>query len=183
MKAAWQSMLEASRQEALQAADHYNKPKHDRSLEGFFIHMHIAWLYLLHARFKRDGVDYRYWTGRRLDRVDGEPKTWDLKRCVDGLSSTRCAKTLSSPSRYVTRSSIATRKRSQQPRAATLRPSCSTTRTNSPLHSGRCTVCPMSYVSRLRRNLHARGGRKNSSGAAASPIEDQNVPCRVRRFA
>ncbi len=82
MRATWRSMVEASRQEALQAADHYNRPKRDRSLEGFLVHMHIAWLYLLHARFKRDGIDYRYWKGRRLDRIDGEPKTWELRRCI-----------------------------------------------------------------------------------------------------
>jgi Protein of unknown function (DUF3644) len=83
MRATWRSMTEASRQEALQAADHYNKPKRDRSLEGFFIHMHIAWLYLLHAEFKRDGIDYRYWKGSRLDRIDGEPRTWELRRCIE----------------------------------------------------------------------------------------------------
>lgn len=44
--------------------------------------MHLAWLYLLHARFARDEVDYRYWNGRRLVRVDGEPKTWELLRCL-----------------------------------------------------------------------------------------------------
>lgn len=46
--------------------------------------MHLAWLYLLHASFLKDGVDYRYRQsdGRRLIRVDGEPKTWELARCV-----------------------------------------------------------------------------------------------------
>ncbi len=47
--------------------------------------MHLAWLYLLHAEFTRDGVDYRYWqpgTSRRLEKRDGEPKRWELARSV-----------------------------------------------------------------------------------------------------
>lgn len=50
VRATWRFMVDASRQEALQAADHYNKPRRDRSLEGFFVHVHIAWLYLLHPQ-------------------------------------------------------------------------------------------------------------------------------------
>ncbi|HEX9679782.1 MAG TPA: DUF3644 domain-containing protein [Candidatus Saccharimonadales bacterium] len=76
-------MLEGAVDEALLAVDLYNQPAQARRLEGFFIHMHIAWLYLLQARFHRDHIDYRYrlpngW----FDRVDGEPKTWDLQKCV-----------------------------------------------------------------------------------------------------
>jgi hypothetical protein len=59
----------------------YNRSSSERSLEGFIVHMNLAWLYLLHARFERDHIDYRYWEGNRLNRVDGEPKTWGLKRC------------------------------------------------------------------------------------------------------
>jgi hypothetical protein len=48
--------------------------------------MHLAWLYLLHAEFTRDRIDFRYWDDRarprRIHRVDGEPKTWELARCV-----------------------------------------------------------------------------------------------------
>lgn len=47
--------------------------------------MHVAWLYLLHARFMRDGVEYRYRDAdnpRRFVRIDGEHKRWELSRCV-----------------------------------------------------------------------------------------------------
>jgi hypothetical protein len=45
--------------------------------------MHIAWLYLLHAQFRKDNVDYRYrLQNGRFDRIDGEPKTWDLAMCI-----------------------------------------------------------------------------------------------------
>lgn len=76
-------MLQASKKEARLAVDLYNRASGDRSLEGFVVHMHLAWLYLLQARFVRDGTDYRYRKSKRVfERVDGEIKTWDLARCV-----------------------------------------------------------------------------------------------------
>jgi hypothetical protein len=61
----------------------YNEAGQPRRLEAFFVHMHLAWLYLLHARFHRDEVDYHYRqpNGRFL-RVDGERKTWELAKCI-----------------------------------------------------------------------------------------------------
>jgi len=83
MKATWRVMLEGAIDEAVLAVDLYNQPVRPRRLEGFLVHMHIAWLYLLHAEFRRAGVDIRYHLRNgRLDRVDGEPKTWDLAKCV-----------------------------------------------------------------------------------------------------
>lgn len=79
---AWRRMVEAAKQEALEAVDHYNRPLSGRGLEGFFVHMHLAWLYLLHAEFRRASVDYRYWKDGKLEKVDGEPKHWDLTRSV-----------------------------------------------------------------------------------------------------
>jgi hypothetical protein len=80
----WWHILQGSRREALLAVDLYNRAAFHRSLEGFVMHMHVAWLYLLHARFTRDGVDYRYRQedNRRFVRVDGEIKTWELARCL-----------------------------------------------------------------------------------------------------
>lgn len=84
--AAWRTMLIASIDEACLAVRLYNDPAEARSFESFVVHMHLAWLYLLHAVLTRDGVDYRYWENdgkrRRLIRVDGEPKRWELARCV-----------------------------------------------------------------------------------------------------
>lgn len=77
-------MLEGAKEEALLAVGLYNQPLQSRRLEGFFIHMHLAWLYLLHAGFKRDRVDFRYrLPNGRFQRVDGEPRTWELTRCVE----------------------------------------------------------------------------------------------------
>jgi hypothetical protein len=83
VKATWRIMLEGACDEALLAVDLYNQPQRPRRLEGFFVHMHLAWLYLLQAEFRRGGVDFRFHLpSGRIDRVDGEPKTWDLQRCV-----------------------------------------------------------------------------------------------------
>lgn len=76
-------MVQASRDEACLAVRLYNDPAEVRSFEGFVVHMHMAWLYLLHAEFTRDDVDYRYWqqaNPRRLEKIDGEPKRWELAR-------------------------------------------------------------------------------------------------------
>jgi hypothetical protein len=83
---AWHT-VQASKAEALLAVEFYNTTGERRSLEAFVVHMHLAWLYLLHAEFLRDTVDYRYWETRSdkrrcLVRVDGEPKTWELARCA-----------------------------------------------------------------------------------------------------
>lgn len=42
----------------------YNDPAETRAFEAFVVHMHLAWLYLLHAEFLRDGTDFRYWDKR-----------------------------------------------------------------------------------------------------------------------
>lgn len=81
----WQATLDASVEEACLAVRLYNDPAEARSFEGFVVHMHLAWLYLLHAEFVRDSIDYRYWDPKfkhRLLRVDGEPKRWELERCL-----------------------------------------------------------------------------------------------------
>lgn len=83
-------MVSASRDEAMLAVRLFNDPAEVRSFEGFVVHMHLAWLYLLHAELTQDGVDFRYRrkdNPRLLERVDGEPKRWELARCVKELFS------------------------------------------------------------------------------------------------
>jgi len=83
MKATWKTILEGAVDEALLATDLYNQPRQPRSLEGFYVHMHLAWLYLLHAEFRREGIDIRYkYANGRIKKVDDEPKTWELKKCI-----------------------------------------------------------------------------------------------------
>jgi len=76
-------MLEESKRHALLAIDFYNRSGDGRSYGDFVIHMHLAWLHLLHAEFERGGVDYRCrLPNGRIERVDGEPKTWSLRKSV-----------------------------------------------------------------------------------------------------
>jgi hypothetical protein len=82
----FKQMVDTSRDEASLAVRLYNDPAEPRSFESFVVHVHLAWLYLLHAELTRDGVDFRYWRMvgkvRRLDKVDDEAKLWELSRCV-----------------------------------------------------------------------------------------------------
>lgn len=76
-------MVMAGREEALQAVEIHNSPLSLRPLKGFLVHMHIAWLYVLHAGFEKRDLDYHY----RLpngwyEKVDGEPKSWDLAMSI-----------------------------------------------------------------------------------------------------
>jgi hypothetical protein len=79
-------MVQASRDEACLAVDMYN-PDAPRSYEAFVVHVHLAGLYVLQAEANRAGIDYRYiemrGRARRIGRVDGEPKTWELERHVN----------------------------------------------------------------------------------------------------
>jgi Protein of unknown function (DUF3644) len=81
----WYATVQAAIDEACLAVRLYNDPAEARSFEGFVVHMHLAWLYLLHAILTRQGVDIRYRDKKRpriLVRVDGEPKRWELAKCV-----------------------------------------------------------------------------------------------------
>lgn len=82
----WQGMLRASADEACLAVRLYNDPTQPRCFEAFVVHMHLAWLYLLHAEMTRDDVDFRYRdknNPRVFVKVDGEYKRWELAKCVE----------------------------------------------------------------------------------------------------
>jgi hypothetical protein len=84
--ARWRSAFSAARDEATLAVRLYNDPGQSRAFEGFVVHMHLAWLYLLQARFAREGIDFRYRRSddpRRFVVVDGEHKRWELARCAE----------------------------------------------------------------------------------------------------
>lgn len=77
-------MVKASQQEALLAVDLYNGRGNERLFEAFFVHMHIAWLYLLHAECGKNGVDIRHRDGSgHIVMIDGEAKTWELQKCIE----------------------------------------------------------------------------------------------------
>lgn len=81
----WTRTLSAACDEATLAVQLYNETLQVRAFEAFVVHMHIAWLYLLHARFMRDGTEFRYrdrLNPRRFVYVDGDFKRFELAECV-----------------------------------------------------------------------------------------------------
>jgi hypothetical protein len=78
----WRHMLNESQRHALKAMDEWNCSS--GNFGDFVSHMHKAWHYLLHAEFKKDGVDYQYkdrQTGQ-YKMINGEPSAWDLEQCL-----------------------------------------------------------------------------------------------------
>ena len=53
-------LLEKSREAALNAVQTFNNPLTTFKTEAFIVLMVIAWTYLLHAHYRRQGVEYRY---------------------------------------------------------------------------------------------------------------------------
>lgn len=80
----WWKQLQEAKKEALLAIDLFNRVSDLRRLEAFIVHMQIAWLYLLQARFDRDDVDYWYRSpgGRRIRGEDGEFRAWSLRESL-----------------------------------------------------------------------------------------------------
>ncbi|MDX6627580.1 MAG: hypothetical protein QOE56_2569 [Solirubrobacterales bacterium] len=80
----WSHQLQASKNEVLLAVDLYNSVTNSRRLEAFIVHMQIGWLYLLQAKFERDGVDFweRDQRGRRVRGEDGEFRSWPLRKSL-----------------------------------------------------------------------------------------------------
>ncbi len=85
-------LLSKSREAALAAVQIFNNPLITFKSEIFIVLMNIAWTYLLHAHFKKTGVEYRYsqqqGQRRKFDKTkSGAHKHWDLERC---LNDTKC---------------------------------------------------------------------------------------------
>lgn len=77
----WRHMLDESKRHALKAVDEWNCSS--GNFGDFLTHMHKAWHYLLHAEFKKDGIDYHYKESNgQYKIIDGEPKAWDLEWCI-----------------------------------------------------------------------------------------------------
>ena len=80
-------LLEKSREAALNAVQSYNSPLTTFKTETFIVLMTIAWTYLLHAYYRGQGVEYRYYKNqakrRRFERTkSGAFKYWDLAECL-----------------------------------------------------------------------------------------------------
>lgn len=82
------ALLSKSREAALTAVQTYNNPLIKFKSESFIVLMTIAWTYLMHAYFAREGVDTRY-----LDKATNSKKKylrtpaggyrwWELSTCL-----------------------------------------------------------------------------------------------------
>lgn len=81
------ALLSKSREAALTAVQTYNNPLVGFKSETFIVLMTIAWTYLLHAFYSREGVDFRYLdkdpnTRNKFLRAEGRYKLWDLSSCI-----------------------------------------------------------------------------------------------------
>lgn len=80
-------LVTQSQDAALTAVQVFNNPLIRFKSETFIVLMNIAWTYLLHAHFRRTGVEYRYYRRqgkrRRFARTgDGSFTYWDLNQCL-----------------------------------------------------------------------------------------------------
>ena len=85
-------LLAKSREAALAGVQIFNNPQIQFKSELFIVTMTIAWTYLLHAHYRSERVEYRYWrmagTRKRYDRTRGGAiKHWELERCLNEAAS------------------------------------------------------------------------------------------------
>jgi len=87
-------LINKSREAALAAIQIFNNPSITFKSESYVVLMIIAWTYLMHAYYRGEGIEYRYYkksgTGkrRRFDRTrHGAYKHWELERCLNDNSS------------------------------------------------------------------------------------------------
>lgn len=81
-------LLKKSKEAALAAVQIFNNPNITFKSESFIVLMNIAWTYLLHAYYKKNSIEYRYFeqNGKRkkFDTTKhGAYKYWELERCIN----------------------------------------------------------------------------------------------------
>lgn len=81
-------LIHKSREAALSAVQIFNNPLIRFKSETYIVLMIIAWTYLLHAYYRKNRVEYRYFTQGAVRRVfhktkSGSYKYWELERCLD----------------------------------------------------------------------------------------------------
>lgn len=84
-RVSWKQTIKLAQEEALLAVKLYNDPYLPRSFEGFVVHMHLAWLYLLQSKFIKNNVEIRIPLKSfktRFEMIDGEFKYRDLSWMV-----------------------------------------------------------------------------------------------------
>lgn len=85
-------LLTKSREAALAAVQIFNSPLITFRSEIFIVLMNIAWTYLFHAYYRKQGTEYRYFEQKGNRRVFGKTssgahKHWELERCINDANS------------------------------------------------------------------------------------------------
>lgn len=80
-------LVRKSREAAIAAVQIFNNPSIQFKSEIFAVLMVIAWTYLLHAYYRNQGIEYRYFklagSKRRFKKTqNGAYKHWELERCL-----------------------------------------------------------------------------------------------------
>lgn len=83
-----QELLIKSREAMLSAVQIFNNPNIKFKSESFIVLSNIAWLYMLHAYYRENRIEYRYFRmvnlRRRFDKTKrGAFKYWELERCLN----------------------------------------------------------------------------------------------------
>lgn len=81
-------LVKKSREAALAAVQIFNNPNITFKSETYVVLMIIAWTYLLHAYYRSNKIEYRYFTQngkkRTFDKTKhGAFKYWELERCLN----------------------------------------------------------------------------------------------------
>lgn len=83
-----EELLTKSREAMLTAVQLFNNPNILFKSENFIILSIISWMYLMHAHFREQKIEYRYFRQANKKRIfdrtkKGAYKYWELERCLD----------------------------------------------------------------------------------------------------
>ena len=86
-----EELLKKSREAALAAVQIFNNPNVTFKSETYVVLMIVAWTYILHAYYRGQKIDYRYFTKdsrrKQYDRTKhGAYKYWELERCLNDMN-------------------------------------------------------------------------------------------------
>lgn len=81
-------LVKKSRESALAAVQIFNNPSMSFKSEAYIVLMIIAWTYLLHAYYRKEAVEYRYFEMQGARKkfhktAKGAYKYWELERCLN----------------------------------------------------------------------------------------------------
>lgn len=92
IKSVADELVYKSREAALAAVQIFNNPQINFKSEIFIVIIIIAWTYLLHAYFRKNKIEYRYYNQKGQRKYfartkAGAYKHWELERCLNDPKS------------------------------------------------------------------------------------------------